>query len=464
MAAVARYWRLVVGTCLAAVVLGGCLTLLQPRVYEAHSQLFVSTVKAGTANDLALGGSFAQNQVATYADIVTTPLVLEPVSQERGLESAAELEQSVTAVVPANTALIEVRAQASTAESAIELADAVAEQFSETIQDLEVTDEGESAVRATLVSPAQGSAQHASPQVGLTLVLAGLFGLFLGITLAVLKGLLATTVRGEQDARQVTDKALLGTVAFDKDAPEHPIVYSLDQHSPRAEAFRSLRTNLRYIDADNPPRTLVMTSTIPGEGKSTTTANLAMTMAASGAKVCLIEGDLRRPRLLEYLGLENAAGLTDVLVDRAELDDVMQPYFEGLDVLGCGPIPPNPSELLGSDSMARLLAKLESTYDAVLIDSPPLLAVTDAAVLSTLADGTVVVVGVGLVKRDQLAKALEKLHQVDADVLGLVLNRLPIKGPDAYSYAYETYAPDIQAKGRGKRKRSRASRKSKTLR
>ncbi|WP_237707508.1 CpsD/CapB family tyrosine-protein kinase [Serinicoccus profundi] len=260
----------------------------------------------------------------------------------------------------------------------------------------------------------------------------------------------------------MTEGPIVGAIAYDKDAPEHPLVVQIDPHSPRAEAFRTLRTNLRYIDADNQPKTLVFTSTIPGEGKSTTTANLALTLAQSGATVCLIEGDLRRPRLLEYLGLENAAGMTDVLVGRADLDDVLQPWGESLWVLGCGPIPPNPSELLGSAAMSRLIDTLEGRFDYIIIDSPPLLAVTDAAILSTQADGVIVVVGTKLVRRDQLDRALGNLQKVDAELLGLVLNRLPVKGPDAYSYAYESYQSDAALEAQGKRAKSRrARRKSK---
>lgn len=456
---VRRYWRTVVLTLLVVLTIAAIATAVAPRQYRAQTELFVSTAGSDSVSDLAQGGSFTQRQVATYADLVTTPLVLDPAIDELGLDvTSAELANRTTAVVPPNTVLIGIAVEDRSPQSAADIANSIAAEFTEQVQELERAEAGgQSPVKATVVRPATAPSSPASPQPIRNLGLAFVLGTLLGAGLALLRDLIDTRIVGEADTRRVTEEPVIGAVAFDKDAGDHPIVNSLDGHSHRAEAFRSLRTNLRYIDADEPPRTLVMTSTIPGEGKSTTTANLAMTMAATGARVCLIEGDLRRPRLLDYLGLENAAGLTDVLVNRADLQDVMQPYIEGLDVLGCGPIPPNPSELLGSNAMSRLLGELRTSYDYVVIDSPPLLAVTDAAVLSTVADGTVVVVGAGLVKRDQLAKALQKLSQVDADVLGLVLNRLPVKGPDAYSYAYETYAPDSEEKGRGKRERSRAA-------
>nr|WP_306254571.1 CpsD/CapB family tyrosine-protein kinase [Ornithinimicrobium cryptoxanthini] len=275
--------------------------------------------------------------------------------------------------------------------------------------------------------------------------------------------MLDTNVRGESDIHRVTDEPVIGAIAFDKDAEDHPLVIEIDPHSHRSEAFRSLRTNLFYLSPDEPARTLLITSTVPNEGKSTTSVNLALTMAETGARVCLIEGDLRRPRMLEYMGLESAAGLTDVLVGRVDVEDVLQPHVSNLHVLGCGPIPPNPSELLGSAAMERLLERLSKDYDYVVIDAPPVLAVTDAAVLSTLADGTIVVVGVGVVKRDTLSRAIAALERVDANVLGVVLNRLPVKGPDAYAYDYQSYRPGVEIEGRGRRARSKASRRRSEL-
>ncbi len=197
-------------------------------------------------------------------------------------------------------------------------------------------------------------------------------------------------------SRRVTDRTILGGIAFDADASKHPLIVQVDPRSQRAEAFRSLRTNLQFIDVANPPKSIVVTSSLPGEGKSTTTANLALSLAETGLKVVVIEGDLRRPRLLDYLGFEGSVGLTDVLVGRVEVDDVLQPFGRtGLRLLGAGPIPPNPSELLGSANMEQLVADLAERFDYVLIDAPPLLPVTDAAVLSTIVDGALVVVGAG---------------------------------------------------------------------
>jgi capsular exopolysaccharide synthesis family protein len=196
------------------------------------------------------------------------------------------------------------------------------------------------------------------------------------------------------------------------------------------------------VDAAHHPRSIVFTSSVPGEGKTTTTANLALTMAASGARICVLEADLRRPRLLEYMGMDGSVGLTNVLIGQAELGDVIQQFADSsVYVVGAGSVPPNPSELLGSTAMIETLHELESRFDVVIIDSPPLLPVTDAAVLSTIVGGTVLVVGVGRVDRDHLARSLQSLESVKGRVLGLVLNMIPVKGADAYYSYRDGYAP-----------------------
>ena len=211
-------------------------------------------------------------------------------------------------------------------------------------------------------------------------------------------------------------------------------------HAPsasRAEAFRQLRTNLQFVDIEHPLRSVVVTSSVPGEGKSTTTCNLAITLAQAGLQVILVEGDLRRPRIADYMGMERAVGLTSVLLGRTQLDDALQAWGDGaLQVLASGPLPPNSSELLGSQGMQDLLRELENRADIVLIDAPPLLPVTDAAVLGTLTSGLVMLIRSNQTRREQVARAVATVNAVGATLLGGVLNMVPTRGPDSYSYGY----------------------------
>lgn len=449
-----RHWRLIVSVTLCAALLGATLALLTPREYEARSQLFIATAGSSDVTELVQGGNFTQRQVTTYADIVTAPTVLEPVIADLDLdESASSLASRVSARVARNTVLIDISVVDDDPARAAQIANAVAERFTDVLMELEqVEATGQSPVRATVIRPASQPTSPANAGLPSYLVVGTILGAVIAMGLALLRDILDSRVRRQSDVERVTDKPAIGAIPFDKVASNRPLLQEIDPFSPRAEAFRTLRTNLVYVDPDHQPHTLLVTSTVPGEGKTTTTANLAYALAASGSTVCLIEGDLRRPRLLDYLGLENAAGLTDVLVGRAGVDDLLHHYREGLVVLGCGPIPPNPSEILGSEAMRNLIKGLESRFDYLLIDAPPLLPVTDAAILATITHGTLVVVGAGIVKREQLGHALQSLENVDANVLGLVLNRIRGGRSDAYAYYRDGYAP--QAAGNPKATRT----------
>jgi non-specific protein-tyrosine kinase len=264
-----------------------------------------------------------------------------------------------------------------------------------------------------------------------------LLGVAAGVGCAVLRETLDTTVKSPDGAEELVGAPMLGAISFDPEAAKRPLVVHVSPNSTRAEAFRQMRTNLQFVDIEHALRSVVVTSSIPGEGKSTTTCNLAITLAQAGVRVVLIEGDLRRPRVADYMGLEGAVGLTSVLLGRAKLEDALQPWGDGnLQVLASGPLPPNPSELLGSAGMAHLLRELEGKVDLVLIDAPPLLPVTDAAVLGAICSGVLMLERSNSTRREQLARATATVNAVGATILGTILNMVPTKGPDAYAYGY----------------------------
>jgi len=256
----------------------------------------------------------------------------------------------------------------------------------------------------------------------------------------VLRTVLDTRIHSLHDIATVTEAPVLGGIAFDPDAKARPLIVHADPRNPRAESFRSLRTNVQFLNVEGGSSRYVVTSSGPGEGKSTTTANLAISLAETGARVALIDGDLRLPKVADYMGIEGAVGLTDVLIGRVELVDAMQKWGRGnLFVLPAGRIPPNPAELLGSTAMDRVLAALSEHFDYVLIDSPPLLLVTDAAVLTKKATGALLVTASGATKRPELQGAVSSLDRAGADLLGIVVTMLPTKGPDSYGYGTYVY-------------------------
>lgn len=443
-------WRLILGLAFSVVLLAAGATLLTPNTYRAQSQMFVSVHGGESVSDLASGSTFAQSQVQSYVDVVRSPIVLKPVIDQLNLEgeTPTSLARKLTVAVPEQTVLMNVSVADSSPTRAAAIANAVTQQFIKTVDTLGAesasTAAGKSGpVKVTVIGAAAPSRTPVSPQPVRNILLALLVGLLIGVLGAALRRVLDTRIHNEEGARRVTDEPIVGVIPMDDDAPRKPLITQGDQQfGMRAEAFRALRTNLQFVEAELPKRSIVVSSSRPGEGKTTTSANLAVALAQSGSTVCLIEGDLRRPRLLDYMGLEGGVGLTDVLIGRARLDDVLQPYaLPGLQVLGSGPLPPNPSELLGSTPMRSLMDELESRFDFVVIDAPPLLPVTDAAVLSGVAGGTLVVAGVGHVRRDELARALEILEGVDARTLGVVINREPVRGATASGYYGETYAP-----------------------
>jgi non-specific protein-tyrosine kinase len=303
----------------------------------------------------------------------------------------------------------------------------------------------------------------------LNLVLGLLIGLAVGVGVAVLRETLDTTIKSTEDMQKLTGISPLGVIAYDSQAQRNPLVSQLDTRTGRGEAFRTLRTSLRYADVDHPPRMVVMTSSVAGEGKSTTACNLAITLASAGVHVVLVEGDLRRPRVADYMGIEGAAGLTDVLIGRSQLDDVLKRWGGStLSVLTSGGLPPNPSELLSTDQMGEVLVALRQRADIVLIDAPPLLPVTDAAVLAQQCDGALLVVRHGRTTREQATRALDALNSVGAKVLGTVLNMAPTGGVDRYGYGYasdyqsRTDRPKLTSVGTVQPEDSRANRRTRS--
>jgi capsular exopolysaccharide synthesis family protein len=279
-----------------------------------------------------------------------------------------------------------------------------------------------------------------SPNVPVNVALGLLVGLALGIGIAVLRETLDNRVRTELDVEKISDKPVVGGIAYDAKAAERPLIVQVDPRSPRAESFRTLRTNLQFLDIGSGARTFVMTSSMQSEGKSTTVANLAIALDSAGFRVILIDADLRRPRVAEYMDVEGNAGLTDVLIGRADLEDVAHPWGRGkLVVLPAGPIPPNPSELLGSRAMQDLIERLEQQFDYVLFDAPPLLPVTDAAILAKKASGAIIAVASGQTHKGQLAAAIASLENVGAPISGFVITKMPVKGPGAYGYGRYGY-------------------------
>lgn len=300
---------------------------------------------------------------------------------------------------------------------------------------------------ARLVTPATASTTPVEPRPIRTAAVALVVGLIFGMGLAFLFDYLDDSIKSKEDLHRVVHGVpvlgLIPLVAAWKDKEQTQLVSLHEPSSPAAEAYRSLRTSVQFLGLDRPLQIIEVTSASPGEGKTTTLANLGVALARAGQQVIVVCCDLRKPRLHEFFGLSNTIGFTSVLVGDAGLSTALQrvPGMDRLRVLASGPIPPNPSELLASDRAGELLTVLAQQADVVLIDAPPVLPVTDAAVLANRVDATLLVVTANQTTQKHVARAAEILGQVDAPLVGTVLNGVDSEGGYGYEYGYYQQAP-----------------------
>jgi capsular exopolysaccharide synthesis family protein len=443
-----RRWISIV---LCAVVIGvGALglSLLQTKQYSSNARLFVSTAAADQdGSALNSAGQFAVTRVQSYANLISSRELASTVIQKLGINmTPEELADEVKASVAAQTVNLTITAKDPDPHQAQSIAQGYAEAMVNLISSVE-TPQGQSTapIKATIIDNASYNDSPVSPRKKRNIGLGLVIGLMLGLGQAVLRQTLDTRINSAEDVAEITDAPVLGTIGYDSQSKEVPLISAIPSHSPRAEAFRVLRTNLQFVDVDTQHKVFVLTSAAPEEGKTTSAVNLALSLAQAGVRTLLIEGDLRRPRAAQRLGLDGAVGVTSVLVGKVKFEDALQHDEKvGLDFLASGPVPPNPAELLQSKAMRDLVNELRGTYDVVVIDAPPLLPVTDAALIAAHADGAILVIRHGKISRDQLKISAQRLAQVDARLVGVIMNMVPTKG-NRYGYGYGYgygYAPD----------------------
>ena len=302
-------------------------------------------------------------------------------------------------------------------------------------------EDGDSTLSSQVIKPAVEPRSPSAPNVRANIAVGFLLGLLLGGLLAVLRDAVDNRVRRASQVNALTEAPVLGQIERDSGAAEGGLVVQRDPISPSAESFRALRTNLQFVAVDSESLTVVITSSLPGEGKSTIASNLALAIAEAEQSVLLIDADLRRAAIAGYNGIEGAVGLTTVLIGRAAFEDVVQVgAHPALHILASGELPPNPSEMLASRAMHSLVEDLRARYDVIIIDAAPLLAVSDAASLSQIADGVIMVVDSTVVRKPQLTRSLDDLTKAGAALLGVVLNKVP-RRRDRVPYGPTTPAP-----------------------
>ena len=452
LAVIRQRWRLIAACVVLAVAAAVAVTLTTTPVYEARARIYMSAERtSGSSN----GSVFVltSEDLDTYVSILDTPAVLGPLRKELGLEPGHPVQ--VSAQTSGSTSILNITARASDGQEAADVANEVGPQLGKVAGEFStlLKSSGQKVV-STPIQPATAPSRPVSPDPVRNIGLGLLAGLVLGLGLALIRHALDTKVRGEEDIRAHSDAPMLAGLPLESRGSKRGLIsVEEDPHGRHAEAVRRLRTNLMFVDVTTGRHSFVVTSAVPGEGKTTTAVNLALAMADSGRRTLLIDADLRNPSVAKTLAMEGSVGLTTVLLGDADVHDVIQTWGSaGMDVLPAGPIPPNPSELLGSAPMEALLTRLVQEYDFVLIDSPPVVPVIDAVVIERLTGGLLMVVGVDRTKKKDLTAALKQLNTVGAHVCGFARNFVVSKSSD-YRYGYHAYEQAIaQDKRRGRRR------------
>lgn len=313
-------------------------------------------------------------------------------------------------------------------------------EYERELEDLTLSIELARTSGSTLIDEAGVAGAPFEPRPRRTIAFAAMLGLLIGLGVAFLLEYLDTSIRDEDDLSSVSGLPTLASIP--EAASSGRLIARDNPHSRSAEAYRSLRTAVQFLTLDRTITVIQVTSPHPGEGKSTTAANLAFVFARGGRKVVLVDCDLRKPQIHSVFGTSSERGFCSVMLKQVSLQSALQEVDDepNLSVLAAGPTPPNPSELLSSARAADIFESLSGAFDLVIVDSPPVLPVADAAVLAGLADGVILVTASGTTERRTLVKTIDRLEQVDAELLGTVLNRHD--APDSVDYAYTYDAPE----------------------
>lgn len=449
---VRRYWPALLVAPLVGVLATALWSIVQTPRYTSTTSAVVSIGAADNIGVALTADNLAKSKAQQYAELGDSRALAESVVQELSFPLSVEDALEATEVTSARGgALLEITAEESTPERAQELSQAWTQALAERVQNLEsgATTPGSSIISVEVLSDADVPTTSSWPDIPIVLALGAGTGLLIGLAYALARHLLDNRIRSAATIEERYGLSALGTIPQVErskrgaaGAQERLLV---DQHTDArgpesfriTEAFKELRTNLEFLRPDNAPRVITITSAHSGEGKSSVAASLAVTLAQVGRDVVLVDADLRRPVLAEALGVMGGVGVTDVMLGRATVQDVLQTVagLPNLAFIGAGRIPPNPSEILSSDRFHDMVRSLAENA-LVLIDAPPLLPVTDGAILARRFDGCVLVVSAGRPTVDELDKAVSNVRNIEGDILGVVLNRVPTKGSEASSYHY----------------------------
>ena len=455
-----RWYWLVLAIPIVCAGTTAVVSLQLPKTYASTTEALVSpkqVLNNANSNDPSQTPNLDQ-LVATYVSLVDTDPVRQRLASSGVPRSAGELRGHILAVRLPNTTLIDVTVTDRDPAVALLAAQNVVPAVNQSLDELQskVPGSNQNSHLDALVPwevPTDRPASAISPNVTRNVLIALAAGLVLGVGLAFLLERLDTTIRTEADVRLKLGVPLLGSVFYrplnrteSRLGQELEIITATQQQDRVSEQYRAIRTSLLFSRIDERLATVVVTSTLPGEAKTTTACNLAVVMAQAGNRVVLVDADFRRPGLQEIFSVQTNAGLSDAIIGNASVEDMLvDTSVDTLRILTTGTSPPNPSEVLGSTAMDRIIEQLSNLTDVIIFDTPPLAAVTDATVLAALVDGVVLVVEERRTPIQSIKRSIETLAGVGVEPMGVVLNKSNSADQEVYPYVVP----------RGRRKRGK---------
>jgi receptor protein-tyrosine kinase len=441
---VIRRWAWLIILCpFIATVAAGLITLQLPKVYEAKVALLVRPAQP-LSGDPTVQALTADQILRTYARWMVERPILERVISDLSLQTdPGSLSTHITVTPEPNTTILDVAVRGQDPAWSMNTANTLVSDFIAQVKDTQRTEStaptASSKDNLLIVAPAVQPTQPVLPKPVSNIALGFLAGLVAGLALAFLLDYLDQSVRSDEILQERAGLLPLGHISYvPARAERRGELVALSGDSPVAEAYKALRTNLLFSSVDREVKTIVITSAVANEGKSRTAANLAIVLAQAGHRTLLVDADFRRPSQHRIFGRVRNVGLSNLFVQ--DMSDaslfVLDEEVKDLVVLGSGPTPPNPSELLGSAQMKALLARFKKGFDYVVMDTPPVNAVTDASVLAASTDAAILVVETNKATYTAVQHAKQGLERVGGKVLGSVMNKMKAAGGGYYYYDY----------------------------
>lgn len=417
---------------------------MQVPMYRSEVQLFVTTpASSADFGALVQGSTFSEQRIKSYSQIINSPIVLIPVIAKLNLTTTpTQLAKQISAQAPVGTVLINLVVNNPDPNLASNIANAVGDQFEKTVSQLEFGLNSES-IRVSVVTAAQPASGPASPRTKILLLLGLLIGFSVGFGVAILRVIFDQAVKSYQD---LLDFPLLAVIGFDEAIPKKPLLKDLDTYSPYAESIRYLRTNVvtKNNSAAN-GQVVVMSSSLPGEGKTTQALNLATSLGQAGFKTLYIEADLRRPSSHKYLKtIRSVNGVSNLLfigrnitISKSRvLKQIKTGIIDSCSYLPAGKLTKKSVESLNAEQISTLYGQLRKSFDFIVVDTPPILPVSDAKLLSENADQIILIVKAGSTRKSHFRVATESLGAHNRSRIGVILNMVPLGGRDYEDYGY----------------------------